>query len=197
MYFKVGQRINLFQGIVGKLQPILSRLPKKLEEYALERRLIKKKRDKSWSASWKTWSARPMNLDSTSTLPALTAKTTPSFRSLRSHYLTSIAFCRQRICFPRVLRCGLLMRDRTASSCPGWKMNSASQQVAKFFPIAVTANSCFRREIISSTRLQVRLRGKLKTSRALVCVGLQRERMACNSFARRIQVFTMCARLPS
>ena len=35
VYFKVGQRINLFQGIVGKLQPILSRLPKKLEEYTL------------------------------------------------------------------------------------------------------------------------------------------------------------------
>ncbi len=35
VYFKVGQRINLFQGIVGKLQPILSRLPKKFEEYTL------------------------------------------------------------------------------------------------------------------------------------------------------------------
>lgn len=35
VYFKVGQRINLFEGIVGKLQPILSRLPKKFEEYTL------------------------------------------------------------------------------------------------------------------------------------------------------------------
>jgi hypothetical protein len=35
VYFKIGQRINLFQGIVGKLQPILSRLPKKFEEYTL------------------------------------------------------------------------------------------------------------------------------------------------------------------
>ena len=35
VYFTVGQRINLFQGIVGKLQPILSRLPKKFEECTL------------------------------------------------------------------------------------------------------------------------------------------------------------------
>ncbi len=35
VYFKIGERINLFQGIVGKLQPILSRLPKKFEEYTL------------------------------------------------------------------------------------------------------------------------------------------------------------------
>ena len=35
VYFALGQRINLFQGIVGKLQPILSRLPKKFEELAL------------------------------------------------------------------------------------------------------------------------------------------------------------------
>jgi hypothetical protein len=31
----VGTRINLFQGIVGRLQPILSRLPKRFEELAL------------------------------------------------------------------------------------------------------------------------------------------------------------------
>ena len=37
VYFALGQRINLFQGIVGKLQPILSRLPKRFEELALER----------------------------------------------------------------------------------------------------------------------------------------------------------------
>ena len=32
VYFVVGSRINLFQGIVGKLQPILSRLPRQIEE---------------------------------------------------------------------------------------------------------------------------------------------------------------------
>jgi ERCC4-related helicase len=37
VYFALGQRINLFQGIVGKLQPILSRLPKQFEQVALER----------------------------------------------------------------------------------------------------------------------------------------------------------------
>jgi len=37
VYFRLGERINLFQGIVGKLQPILSRLPSKFEELALER----------------------------------------------------------------------------------------------------------------------------------------------------------------
>lgn len=37
VYFALGQRINLFQGIVGKLQPILSRLPKQFELLALER----------------------------------------------------------------------------------------------------------------------------------------------------------------
>lgn len=31
VYFSLGNRINLFQGIVGKLQPILSRLPEKFE----------------------------------------------------------------------------------------------------------------------------------------------------------------------
>lgn len=31
VYFALGERINLFQGIVGKLQPILSRLPKTFE----------------------------------------------------------------------------------------------------------------------------------------------------------------------
>jgi len=36
VYFALGRRINLFQGIVGKLQPILSRLPKRFEEVALE-----------------------------------------------------------------------------------------------------------------------------------------------------------------
>ena len=35
VFFTVGTRINLFQGIVGRLQPILSRLPKRLEELAL------------------------------------------------------------------------------------------------------------------------------------------------------------------
>ncbi len=38
VYFSLGQRINLFQGIVGKLQPILSRLPKEFEAVALERK---------------------------------------------------------------------------------------------------------------------------------------------------------------
>jgi ERCC4-related helicase len=37
VYFALGQRINLFQGIVGKLQPILSRLPRQFEQVALER----------------------------------------------------------------------------------------------------------------------------------------------------------------
>ena len=35
VFFTVGNRINLFQGIVGRLQPILSRLPKRFEELAL------------------------------------------------------------------------------------------------------------------------------------------------------------------
>ena len=35
VFFTVGTRINLFQGIVGRLQPILSRLPKRFEELAL------------------------------------------------------------------------------------------------------------------------------------------------------------------
>ena len=35
MFFTVGNRINLFQGIVGRLQPILSRLPLQFEELAL------------------------------------------------------------------------------------------------------------------------------------------------------------------
>jgi hypothetical protein len=37
VYFALGRRINLFQGIVGKLQPILSRLPREFEKVALER----------------------------------------------------------------------------------------------------------------------------------------------------------------
>ena len=35
VFFTVGNRINLFQGIVGRLQPILSRLPLQFEELAL------------------------------------------------------------------------------------------------------------------------------------------------------------------
>jgi superfamily II DNA or RNA helicase len=35
VFFSVGTRINLFHGIVGRLQPILSRLPRQLEEIAL------------------------------------------------------------------------------------------------------------------------------------------------------------------
>jgi SNF2 family DNA or RNA helicase len=35
VFFTVGSRINLFQGIVGRLQPILSRLPRGFEELAL------------------------------------------------------------------------------------------------------------------------------------------------------------------
>jgi hypothetical protein len=35
VFFTVGTRINLFQGIVGRLQPILSRLPRGFEELAL------------------------------------------------------------------------------------------------------------------------------------------------------------------
>lgn len=38
VYFSLGERINLFQGIVGKLQPILSRLPKEFEAVALEKK---------------------------------------------------------------------------------------------------------------------------------------------------------------
>ena len=38
VFFQVGNRINLFQGIVGRLQPILSRLPKRLEELSLRNR---------------------------------------------------------------------------------------------------------------------------------------------------------------
>ena len=35
VFFTIGNRIQLFQGIVGKLQPILSRLPRKFEELTL------------------------------------------------------------------------------------------------------------------------------------------------------------------
>jgi hypothetical protein len=35
VFFTVGNRINLFQGIVGRLQPILSRLPHQFEKLAL------------------------------------------------------------------------------------------------------------------------------------------------------------------
>lgn len=38
VYFALGKRINLFQGVVGKLQPILSRLPKEFARVALEPR---------------------------------------------------------------------------------------------------------------------------------------------------------------
>jgi hypothetical protein len=38
VYFSLGQRIKLFEGIVGKLQPILSRLPREFEAVALERK---------------------------------------------------------------------------------------------------------------------------------------------------------------
>ena len=35
VFFTVGSRINLFQGIVGRLQPILSRLPRQIEDVTL------------------------------------------------------------------------------------------------------------------------------------------------------------------
>ena len=38
VYFSLGERINLFQGIVGKLQPILSRLPKEFEAISREKK---------------------------------------------------------------------------------------------------------------------------------------------------------------
>jgi hypothetical protein len=38
VYFALGKRINLFEGLVGRLQPILSRLPKQFEEFALQRK---------------------------------------------------------------------------------------------------------------------------------------------------------------
>jgi SNF2 family DNA or RNA helicase len=38
VYFALGKRINLFEGMVGRLQPILSRLPKQFEEVALEKK---------------------------------------------------------------------------------------------------------------------------------------------------------------
>ncbi len=38
IYFALGERINLFEGIVGKLQPILSRLPKQFEQTVLTER---------------------------------------------------------------------------------------------------------------------------------------------------------------
>jgi hypothetical protein len=38
VFFTVGSRINLFQGIVGRLQPILSRLPREFAELALRDR---------------------------------------------------------------------------------------------------------------------------------------------------------------
>ena len=38
VYFAVGERIQLFQGIVGRLQPILSKLPKRFEEVTLASR---------------------------------------------------------------------------------------------------------------------------------------------------------------
>jgi superfamily II DNA/RNA helicase len=37
VYMALGTRINLFEGVVGKLQPILSRLPRQIEEAALAR----------------------------------------------------------------------------------------------------------------------------------------------------------------
>ena len=37
VYFALGRRINLFEGLVGRLQPILSRLPKQFEQVALEK----------------------------------------------------------------------------------------------------------------------------------------------------------------
>ena len=37
VYFALGRRINLFEGLVGRLQPILSRLPKRFEEVVLTR----------------------------------------------------------------------------------------------------------------------------------------------------------------
>src|SRR5262249_6340071 len=36
--FALGRRINLFEGLVGRLQPILSQLPKQFEEVALEKK---------------------------------------------------------------------------------------------------------------------------------------------------------------
>ncbi len=41
VYFALGQRIRLFQGIVGRLQPILSRLPRRFEELALTSREVR------------------------------------------------------------------------------------------------------------------------------------------------------------
>jgi SNF2 family DNA or RNA helicase len=38
IYFALGQRINLFQGLVGRLQPILSRLPKQFEDVVLTKK---------------------------------------------------------------------------------------------------------------------------------------------------------------
>ncbi|GIU73084.1 MAG: hypothetical protein KatS3mg004_0171 [Bryobacteraceae bacterium] len=38
VYFAVGERIQLFQGIVGRLQPILSKLPRRFEEVTLASR---------------------------------------------------------------------------------------------------------------------------------------------------------------
>ena len=38
VFFAVGERIQLFQGIVGRLQPILSKLPRRFEEVALASR---------------------------------------------------------------------------------------------------------------------------------------------------------------
>ncbi|MGQ9918691.1 MAG: DEAD/DEAH box helicase [Bryobacteraceae bacterium] len=38
VYFAIGERIQLFQGIVGRLQPILSRLPRRFEEVTLASR---------------------------------------------------------------------------------------------------------------------------------------------------------------
>jgi ERCC4-related helicase len=38
VYFAVGERIQLFQGIVGRLQPILSKLPKRFEQVTLASR---------------------------------------------------------------------------------------------------------------------------------------------------------------
>ena len=38
VYFALGQRIHLFEGLVGRLQPILSRLPRQFEEVILEKK---------------------------------------------------------------------------------------------------------------------------------------------------------------
>ncbi len=121
VYFKVGQRINLFQGILGKLQPILSRLPKKLEEYALgaaadkeeaRQKLVSELEDLEREANEPGFDIDASGIDGEDNpkLPAPAVALSDLDR-----------LCRQRIYFPRVLRCGLFDARSYGILLPGMK----------------------------------------------------------------------------